>query len=205
TASSLPKHVTAIRLETLPDDSLPAKGPGRSNNGNFVLTEITAFVKEGNNDKPLMFKKASADFSQDDYPVANAINGKENKQDKGWAIYPQVGQRHMAVFEFAQAVSLVDGTTLTIEFRCRSGFAQHQPGRIRIAVTTSLAPHNSQSLPENVTKALAAVADQRTAAQQADLRRFFRETISDVARQWQVELQPLRDARNRLEQLNPTS
>src|SRR5712691_6312622 len=107
TASSLPKHVTAIRLETLPDDSFPAKGPGRSNNGNFVLTEITAFVKEGNNDKALMFKKASADFSQADYPVANAINGKEHKQDKGWAIYPQVGKPHLAVFEFAQPVSLV--------------------------------------------------------------------------------------------------
>ncbi|HLQ47303.1 MAG TPA: DUF1553 domain-containing protein, partial [Planctomycetaceae bacterium] len=204
-ATSLPKQVTAIRLETLPDDSFPAKGPGRSNNGNFVLTEITASMKEGKNDKPLRFKKASADFSQADFPVANAINGKEDKQDKGWAIYPQVGQPHAAVFEFLQPISLVDGTTLTIEFRCRSGFAQHQPGRIRVAVTTSPAPHDNQSLPENVTKALAVAADQRTAAQQADLRRFFRENISDVARQWQVELQQLRDERNQLDKLIPTS
>ena len=34
---SLPAGVTAFRLEVLPDDSLPQKGPGRSGNGNFVL------------------------------------------------------------------------------------------------------------------------------------------------------------------------
>ena len=31
----------AIRLETLPDDSLPHRGPGRAVNGNFTLTELT--------------------------------------------------------------------------------------------------------------------------------------------------------------------
>jgi len=31
--------MTALRLEVLPDDSLPAKGPGRGANGNFVLNE----------------------------------------------------------------------------------------------------------------------------------------------------------------------
>ena len=32
--------VTALRLEALPDDSLPAKGPGRAANGNAVVSEV---------------------------------------------------------------------------------------------------------------------------------------------------------------------
>lgn len=35
------KNIKAIRLEVLSDDSLPGKGPGRGNAGNFVLSELT--------------------------------------------------------------------------------------------------------------------------------------------------------------------
>ncbi len=34
--------ITAFRLEALPDDSLPAHGPGRADNGNAVLTHFRA-------------------------------------------------------------------------------------------------------------------------------------------------------------------
>ena len=37
--------VTAIRLEALPDASLPAQGPGRAPNGNFVLNEFKVAAK----------------------------------------------------------------------------------------------------------------------------------------------------------------
>ena len=33
--------ITGFRLEALFDTSLPLGGPGRANNGNFVLTEFT--------------------------------------------------------------------------------------------------------------------------------------------------------------------
>lgn len=38
-------NATALRLEVLPDDSLPAHGPGRDVSGNFVLTELQLSVK----------------------------------------------------------------------------------------------------------------------------------------------------------------
>jgi mono/diheme cytochrome c family protein len=44
TFSSLPKSITAIRLEALTAEVLPAGGPGRAGNGNFVLTELSASV-----------------------------------------------------------------------------------------------------------------------------------------------------------------
>ncbi|MCW5550730.1 MAG: DUF1553 domain-containing protein [Verrucomicrobiae bacterium] len=36
---------TALRLEVLPDDSLPARGPGRTERGNFVLNELRVTVR----------------------------------------------------------------------------------------------------------------------------------------------------------------
>src|SRR5262249_54104526 len=65
--------ITAIRLEVLPDDSLTARGPGRSINGNLVLTNVRLFVIEEGKEKAVKLVSASADFSQKDFPVANAL------------------------------------------------------------------------------------------------------------------------------------
>jgi hypothetical protein len=43
-ASRLGK-ATALRLEVLPDDSLKARGPGRSDSGNFILSDLRISVK----------------------------------------------------------------------------------------------------------------------------------------------------------------
>src|SRR4029077_12028049 len=88
------KGVTALRLEVLPDDSLPAKGPGRAGNGNFVLHELT--VKAAPSDKPMESKpvglhKAVADFAQDGFPIGGAIDGNPAT---GWAVLPQFVQPH---------------------------------------------------------------------------------------------------------------
>ncbi|MEN9555590.1 MAG: hypothetical protein RLZZ232_1876, partial [Planctomycetota bacterium] len=40
--NELPASVTALRIDVLPDDSLPQRGPGRAGNGNFVLSELIA-------------------------------------------------------------------------------------------------------------------------------------------------------------------
>src|SRR5438477_11872464 len=89
-------NVTALRLEVLPDDSLPAKGPGRAQNGNFVLNEFT--VKAAPTDKPMESKgvalhKAVADFSQEGWAVGGAI---DNNPATGWAVLPQFGKAHLA-------------------------------------------------------------------------------------------------------------
>ena len=44
TASSALKNITAFQIEALPDDSLPAKGPGRGDDGNFVLNDFKVAV-----------------------------------------------------------------------------------------------------------------------------------------------------------------
>src|SRR5262249_36533255 len=88
--------LTAIKVEALPDDSLPAKGPGRSENGNFVLTGVKLERSSSLSNRvfDLKLTSASADFSQKDFPVAGALTGKP-----GWAIHPQVGKPHYAIFQ----------------------------------------------------------------------------------------------------------
>jgi len=39
------KNITAFRIEALPDESLPAKGPGRAGDGNFVLNDFKVGVQ----------------------------------------------------------------------------------------------------------------------------------------------------------------
>src|SRR5205823_3943254 len=54
----------AVRLEVLPDESLPQKGPGRYDNGNFHLTEFRFFAATNGAAqaaKPIPFTRATAD------------------------------------------------------------------------------------------------------------------------------------------------
>lgn len=80
--------INAVRLEALSDPKLPSKGPGRTPHGNFVLTEITATISslEGPEESvPVKFTTASADFSQDMFPVDKAID--KDEKGSGWAIH----------------------------------------------------------------------------------------------------------------------
>ena len=44
TAETNLQNITAVRIEALPDPSLPATGPGRADNGNFVLNDLKVSV-----------------------------------------------------------------------------------------------------------------------------------------------------------------
>ena len=80
------EQVAAFRLRTLPDQSLPNRGPGTAGNGNFVLTNVTASL-EG---KPIRIKAAFADHEQAGYPAAATI---DQDSKSGWAINVAPGQK----------------------------------------------------------------------------------------------------------------
>ena len=94
------ENVTGIQLEVLPHETLGASGPITSH-GNFVLNEIRCYASEQANwnaEQNQKFVSAVADFSQDGWPVENAIDGieGEGKSGTGWAISPQFGKPHKA-------------------------------------------------------------------------------------------------------------
>ncbi len=110
------KGITAVRLEVLTHEKSPKKGPGRAPDGNFVLTEFelsAAPKSDPSKSKRVGLENAQADFSQKNYSVATAIDGKLPATGNGWAISPKTGVDHMACFETKQDIAHEGGSILT--------------------------------------------------------------------------------------------
>jgi phage shock protein A/mono/diheme cytochrome c family protein len=168
-----------LRLEALTDPSFPNKGLSRAN-GNFVLTEIeVAAVGADDKPAPVKLSAAEADFSQENYPVANAIDGKT---DTGWAVAGhEKPADHTAVFTFAEPVG-GPGVKLLVKLHHDSQFAGHNIGRFRLSLTTAEKPDLSgQGLPAAVMAALQAAVDQRSPQDEQALDAHFRQVAPELA------------------------
>jgi len=132
------RKLTALRLETLPDDSLPGCGPGRAVNGNYCLTGLRVHAHpRGKREQiaALTLRNPRADFSQETYggwPVAAALDGNPAT---GWSIDPEEDRSHEALFEFDSPVELDGDTTLVVELD--QGERGHSLGRFRLSVTAA--------------------------------------------------------------------
>ncbi len=166
TATAPPASLTALRVDLLPDDSLPARGPGRASNGNLHLSEfeVQIFRPSSAKAEPASIRRALSDFDQVDYGVAKAIDGDHKSS---WAIHPQVGVPHHGIFELAAPVSLEPGARLVITLRQLQG-GSHLLGRFRLSATT--APGASlRALPAAAEKILSTPRSGRTPADQLAL------------------------------------
>ena len=169
--------IAAVRLEALADDRQPKKGPGRAPDGNFVLTEFelsAAPKSDPGKATKIGLENAQADFSQDVYNVATAIDGNMASTGNGWAIAPKVGVNHLASFELKQDVGYDGGTILTFLLHQQFSSGQHSLGLFRLSVTTSTGPILLEGLPKTVTDILAVAANQRDDKQKADLLAYYR-------------------------------
>lgn len=172
TAEAKIKGITGVRLEALSDPSLPAKGPGRADNGNIVLNEfrVTSSVLGKADDKPKPVKLANpqATFQQDNFPVAAAI---DNNPTSGWALSPQLGRDHVAVFSFAQPTT-ADGVVLTFTLDHRFG-TNHNLGKFRLSVTTDKNPKVAATISPEIAKLLDTPVKDRSPADKAKLRQMY--------------------------------
>jgi hypothetical protein len=118
-----------LRLEVLVDDALPRRGPGRAENGNFVLSEISV-ARAG---ATLPISGATADHEQNGWPVAAAIDGKS---ETGWAIAaatPDASNvNRSAVFHF-DAPQPPGKATWTVTMDQQFG-QRHTIGRFRLSL-----------------------------------------------------------------------
>jgi hypothetical protein len=188
TAETDLKDITGIRLELLADDSLPGRGPGLAPNGNFVITEfeVKAAPKgKPGQQQPVKLEKAVADFSQENFNVAAAIDGNRGGNN-GWASHPQTGRTHWATFETQQPLGLDGGTLLVFKLEHRYPDNKHVTGRFRISVTR--APKGfGLTYPGQIGAILALDPASRSEAQQAELLSFVR-SRDDEYRNRQVAL-----------------
>jgi len=158
--------LTALRLEVLPDASLPAHGPGRSPSGNFVLTRLG--LRAGA--EPISLVRAAADFSEDGRGVAQALDESE---DSGWGIDGQQGRAHTALFLPAKPVA-VGAAPLAVTLEQYAGSAKSTLGRFRLSATSSANPWGGFAVPEDIRKILVTPPAARTAEQTKTLTDYFR-------------------------------
>ncbi|MFM7103283.1 MAG: DUF1553 domain-containing protein, partial [Verrucomicrobiota bacterium] len=145
TFTNVLESVVGLRLEVLPDDSLPAKGPGRAGNGNFVLSEVVARVeRDGKPARPVSFKSARATHEQTTlaennpygrWSAASAIDDDAKGPGAGWAILPETGKPNQLLLATAAPTTLVPGETLVVELQQQHGNGRHTLGRLRLAFT----------------------------------------------------------------------
>ena len=168
---AVPAGTTALRLEALPDDRLPAHGPGMAYyegpKGDFFLGEFR--VKVGG--EPVKLARASQTYAKlwlggDKSSAALAIDGNP---ETGWGVFERFGERHVAVFHFAQPLA----TSGELEVQLQ--FGRHYAcslGRFRISATSD-AQATASELTEEAETLLRVPEAQLTADQRAKLREQF--------------------------------
>ena len=144
--ASLPERVVGVRVEVLPDKSLPSQGPGRAGNGNFVLTEVVArVVRDGAPARNLAFESAWASHEQtvsaDKNPygkwsAASVIDHDARGTFAGWAILPEAGKPSQLRLRLKEPLTLASGERLEIELQQKHGHGHHTLGCFRLGVAT---------------------------------------------------------------------
>ena len=121
----LPKGVTALRLEALPDDRLPKHGPGRvayeGPQGDFFLSTITPSVGK---------------FIKGVSTVGTAQNALDTNPQTGWSINGAQGKASVAVFTFDKPL---EADTLALSMVFEQYYAAGL-GKFRLSVTNTPQP-----------------------------------------------------------------
>jgi len=178
--------ITGLRIEALADERLPGKGPGRADNGNFVLNEWRVNASSTADPKLQQkgaFASALADFSQRNFSASGAIDGNPAT---GWAVMPNdaksVGRNHTIVAELKTDLGYPAGTKLQVELDHKFTDGKHNLGKFRLSVTNAKRPLSLSGPPAAIAKLLALPAAERTPEQQAELAKHFRAQDSELAR-----------------------
>jgi mono/diheme cytochrome c family protein len=169
------KRITGVRLEVIPDPSLPHGGPGRDSEGNFFLSD---FVLEAG--QPVTWKSARDDESQSGYAVRDIANKKPDVLS-GWAIDSsdeKTGNKRdwirQAVFIPKEPLNIPEGGTVTLRLNHEMRHASRNVGRLRISVTSSDDPEFVVRLAAALRPTLAVPETSRTPEQQKQMAAAYR-------------------------------
>ena len=167
----LPADITAIRLEALPDERLPANGPGRTYyegpKGEFFLSEMRLMA--GGN--PVKFSTATEGGGNDGGAAKLVIDGNPlTGMGAG-----KVGQAKQAVFNLGAPLP---GRSAALELVFEKYYASSL-GRFRVSVAGAAGPVKASELPGEVEDALFVPAEDRTDAESEAVLRYWLETAPE--------------------------
>jgi hypothetical protein len=162
-------NINGFKLECLTHESLPGTGPGRGDElrNNFVLNEFTV-TADG---QPVELHSAKADFSQDRFDVAQAIDGDAKT---AWAIAPQFKKPHWATFQTKEPLG---ETTLSFTLDQQWG-----RGRVigRLRLSALLGDPSALDVPDAVRDAL--LAKKRSKKHNKTIADFYAKSIPGAKR-----------------------
>ena len=183
TARTDARRITAVRIEALPDESLPKGGPGRDPYGNFLLTgfEVTAARADGSAAQTVPLREAAVDDSA--YRIdQKPFLGREpaavaTDRPTGWFVNASGDATRMprqGVFVAEAPFGFEGGTVLTIRMKHLGGSLNQGIGRFRLSVTESDEPKKVTALPARLRPILSIGLGERAAKQREDLAAQFR-------------------------------
>ncbi len=163
--------IGAVRLDVLSHDSLPAKGPGRAGNGNFVVQSIDVEL----DGSKLAWATANATHNQGGFTAENIA--KDNKT--GWAILPEIGKDHHLVLEAKEAMTFATGKETPHRFTVsiiQNHGTFHTLGRFRISIAEQSSNGKDSVIPTiEVAKILELPEGEISKEQNSLLQKAFRE------------------------------
>ncbi|HVT12883.1 MAG TPA: DUF1553 domain-containing protein [Fimbriimonadaceae bacterium] len=124
------KRITGFSIEAMADPSLPAKGPGRADNGNFVISKVSLVAGT----TKTVIASAKADFDQRDFD-ASKVNGPD--VNFGWAVSEGQGKSHEIVFDLKEPVEVNPDTPVRVEIDQLWPGGKHLLGKFRVSLTST--------------------------------------------------------------------
>jgi hypothetical protein len=185
TATAKLSPITGIRIEALPDPSLPRGGPGRDGYGHFRVTGLrvsAAPAAAGAKLDAVAFKTVKVDDSAAAFDPAELLGDKPStyaRKSGSWAINAMRDTDRLprnAVLAAATPFGSASGTRLQIRIDHLDGTIGQGIGRFRIWVTDAANPLEGADLAPRLRKVLALPVAERTTAQADELAAVFRTT-----------------------------
>jgi hypothetical protein len=186
----VPRRTTALRIEALPDPSLPRQGPGRAVSGGFSLTGVEARSRG----RSLPLARAFADGLDPRRPAARILDGQAST---GWGVSDEAeaGRRRVVVVALGEPLDARE-LTLTLRFDAGTEDDRASLGRFRVQATRSERPFSGLAPADEIKAILATPAAQRDEEQRQALDQWFRPQAPslDAARERLVAIRSALDA-----------
>jgi hypothetical protein len=183
TGSTNATRITGIRIETLPDPSLPRGGPGRDGYGHFRVTGLQAAAAPAVGAaklEPVAFKTMKVDDSASSFDPADLLGGKPPnyaRKSGSWAVNVMRDTDRLprnAVLAAAAPFGFGSGTRLQVRIDHLDGTIGQGIGRFRIWVTDAPNPLEGADVAPRLRRVLALPAAERSTAQADELAAAFR-------------------------------
>ena len=191
--------IRALRIEALTHPSLPAGGPGRARDGQFLMGVVSAKTSPVGESKTeaveIKFSRARATDQLDEGTSSITAAITDPGQKSGWAIRPEAtGAEHAAILDFEEPLGFDGGTRLTVTMRF--GFNPHfSLGRVRLSLSTEEEPsfQIGKGVPQVLAEGLTVLRTKGPEGLSKDYEAALLSRYAQADEKWQMATAAIRD------------